>query len=119
MTNEQILKLAELSGLNSFTGEKDDGTDSEYWEGWEDQLLKFALAVHEEGYNKGYYRASYDAELGFVDWFNDLFSPYTLRSEWFEGDCETKDLNQRKEILRRWVHAAFVAGYELGKGGQK
>ena len=58
------------------------------------------------------------AELGFVYWFNGLYGTYSLRSEWFEGDCETEDLNQRKEILRKWVHAAFVAGYELGREGR-
>jgi hypothetical protein len=53
MTDEQILQLAE----NHLTFEK-----------WEDicwkadtlQLLKFALAIHENGYNKGYDRGCED-----------------------------------------------------------
>lgn len=53
-----------------------------------------------------------DAEEAFVKWFNDLYGPYSLRSEWFHGDCEEQDVNQRKEIMRKWIHAAFVAGYE-------
>ena len=46
MTNEQILELAKTCGIFE--------TDSYYWECWEEQLLKFALAIHEDGYNKGY-----------------------------------------------------------------
>jgi len=55
-----------------------------------------------------------DAEDGFVEWFNDLYGSYSLRSEWFHGDCEEQDENQRKEIMRKWVHAAYIAGYERG-----
>jgi hypothetical protein len=58
-----------------------------------------------------------EAEVDFVEWFNDLYGQgaFTLRSEWFEGDCEELDLNTRKRIMRSWVHAAFVCGYEHGK----
>ena len=55
MTNEQILKLAETCGFDSFTGEIEN-----FWECWEEQLLKFALAIHEDGYNKGYEQCSFD-----------------------------------------------------------
>ena len=55
MTNEQILELAETCGFDSFTGEKEN-----FWECWEEQLLKFALAIHENGYNKGYEECSFD-----------------------------------------------------------
>ena len=55
MTNEQILELAETCGFDSFTGEKEN-----FWECWEEQLLKFALAIHEDGYNKGYEQCSFD-----------------------------------------------------------
>jgi hypothetical protein len=54
MTKDQILELAKTCGFDSFTGEKDDGTQTDYWECWEEQLLKFALLIHENGYNKGY-----------------------------------------------------------------
>ena len=65
MTNEDILKLAETCGFDTFQirnydGESDYGA---YWECWEEELLKFALLIHENGYNKGYNKASYDAEL--------------------------------------------------------
>ena len=49
MTTEKILELAKTCGFDDFTGEKEN-----YWECWEEQLLKFALTVHEHGYNKGY-----------------------------------------------------------------
>ena len=49
MTNPEILKLATTCGFDDFTGEKEN-----FWECWEEQLLKFALAIHEDGYNKGY-----------------------------------------------------------------
>jgi hypothetical protein len=55
MTNEQILELAKICGFDSFTGEKEN-----FWECWEEQLLKFALAIHEDGYNKGYEQCSFD-----------------------------------------------------------
>ena len=48
MTNEQILELAKTCGFDTFVGEKDDGTNCDYWECWEEQLLKFALAIRKE-----------------------------------------------------------------------
>lgn len=48
MTKEEILKLAETCGFDTFVGEKDNGTNSDYWECWEDQLLKFAQAIRQE-----------------------------------------------------------------------
>ena len=44
MTNEEILELAKTCGFDSFTGEKGD-----YWECWEDQLLKFAKVMYDKG----------------------------------------------------------------------
>ena len=41
MTEEQILELAKTCGFDSFTGEIEN-----FWECWEEQLLKFALAIH-------------------------------------------------------------------------
>ena len=58
MTNEEILKLAKSCGIEHWSRNK-----GECWECLEQQLLKFALAIHEDGYNKGYNKASYDAEL--------------------------------------------------------
>jgi flagellar biosynthesis/type III secretory pathway protein FliH len=61
MTNEQILELAKTCGFDSFTGEIEN-----FWECWEEQLLKFALAIHEDGYNKGYdrgYEEGYESSI--------------------------------------------------------
>ena len=55
MTDEQILELAKTCGFDSFTGEIEN-----FWECWEEQLLKFALTIHEDGYNKGYEQCSFD-----------------------------------------------------------
>jgi flagellar biosynthesis/type III secretory pathway protein FliH len=49
MTNEQILELAKTCEFDDFTGEKEN-----FWECWEEQLLKFAQAIHENGYKEGY-----------------------------------------------------------------
>lgn len=52
MTDEQIYKLAETCGFIT-TG------NDELWMGWNDELLKFALAIHENGYNKGFEEGHY------------------------------------------------------------
>jgi len=52
MTNEQILELAKTCGFGTYTD--DDGTPSDYFDCYAEQLLKFALLIHENGYNKGY-----------------------------------------------------------------
>ena len=49
MTKDQILELAKTCGFDDFTGEKEN-----YWECWEEQLLKFAEAIYQEGVNYGY-----------------------------------------------------------------
>ena len=54
MTDAQILKLAKSCGFDTFVGEKDDGTQSDYWECWERQLLKFAALIYTEGFKVGY-----------------------------------------------------------------
>ena len=53
MTTEQILKLAKTCGFDDFTGETEN-----YWECGEEQLLKFAEAIYEEGYDDGCFRAT-------------------------------------------------------------
>jgi hypothetical protein len=58
MTEEQILELASQH-LRFF----EDGYRGTEWSGTPEQLLKFALLIHENGYNKGYNKASYNAEL--------------------------------------------------------
>ena len=53
MTNKEILKLAIKVG---FSFDEDDET----WFCFEEELLKFALAIHEDGYNNGYSECSFD-----------------------------------------------------------
>jgi hypothetical protein len=54
-----------------------------------------------------------NAEEEFAEWFHELFN-FSFRSEWFYTDCETKDEKTLKEAMYKWVHAAYVAGYESG-----
>jgi hypothetical protein len=55
------------------------------------------------------------AEESFQEWFNDLYGPYSLRAEWFYGDCEIGDEKQRKDILVKWLHSAYISGYNVGR----
>lgn len=58
MTNDEILELAKTCGI----------TPNTYGVcvTWKDEILKFALAIHKDGYNKGYYNACIDM-AGCVD----------------------------------------------------
>jgi hypothetical protein len=49
MTDEQILELA-----SQYLHYDVDGDRACEWRGEYYELLKFALAIHEDGYNKGY-----------------------------------------------------------------
>jgi len=49
MTNEQILELA-----SQYLRYFEDSWRGTEWTGTPENLLKFALAIHEDGYNKGY-----------------------------------------------------------------
>jgi len=51
MTNEQILELA-----SQYLRYFEDSWRGTEWTGTPENLLKFALAIHEDGYNKGYER---------------------------------------------------------------
>jgi len=55
-----------------------------------------------------------DAEEGFVEWFHDLYGGYSLRSEWFYGDCEVEDVKTRQDLMYKWLHSAYVSGYNAG-----
>ena len=57
---------------------------------------------------------SAEAEEGFDDWFHGNSGPYTLRSEYFYGDCVLDDEENLKDSMYKWVHAAFVTGHERG-----
>ena len=56
-----------------------------------------------------------DAEQQFVDWFNGDYGIFCLRSEYFYKDCEVKDEKTIKDLMYKWVHVAFVSGFERGR----
>ena len=63
MTNQDILKLAETCGI----------TPNKYKVciSWEEELLKFALLIHEDGYNKGYDDSKSSSFKGFHNCLDD------------------------------------------------
>ena len=74
MTNPEILKLAkncefDFSIIWRHKGGKSD--NQIHWECWEDQLLKFALLIHENGYNKGYDDSKSSSFKGFHNCLDD------------------------------------------------
>jgi hypothetical protein len=54
-------------------------------------------------------------EEAFQEWFNDLNGGFAFRSEYFFGDAEIGDVNTRKDLMYKWVHSAFVMGYNMGR----
>ena len=61
---------------------------------------------------------SAEAEIAFDDWFNGDYGPYTLRSEYFYGDCAEEDLKTLEKSMYQWLHVSFVTGYERGVAQQ-
>ena len=60
MTNEQILELAKTCECEAFVviQERNDERDGVCYQFWEEQLLKFARAIYEEGYDDGCFQAT-------------------------------------------------------------
>ncbi len=54
-------------------------------------------------------------EEAFQEWFNDLCGGFSFRSEWFDDDVVVKDEKTRKDLMYKWVHTAFVMGYNMGR----
>ena len=74
MTNPEILKLAKTCEFDFSIKWRLKGGESSnqmYWECWEDQLLKFALLIHENGYNKGYDDSKSSSFKGFHNCLDD------------------------------------------------
>jgi hypothetical protein len=63
MTNPEILELAETCGIipNKY----------KICISWEEELLKFALLIHENGYNKGYDDSKSSSFKGFHNCLDD------------------------------------------------
>jgi hypothetical protein len=74
MTNSEILKLAKTCEFHYHKIWRHKGGKSDnqiHWECWEDQLLKFALLIHEDGYNKGYDDSKSSSFKGFHNCLDD------------------------------------------------
>ena len=55
------------------------------------------------------------AEVKFQEWFNELYGKYSCRCEWFYGDCEVEDEKTRKDLMIKWLHSAYLSGYNVGR----
>jgi hypothetical protein len=55
------------------------------------------------------------AEEGFVEWFNGDYGSFSYRNEYFYGDCEVKDENTLKDLMYKWLHSAYISGYNMGR----
>jgi len=55
------------------------------------------------------------AEVAFQEWFHDLYGGFSLRSEYFFGDCEVEDVKTRQDLMYKWLHSAFLTGYNTGR----
>ena len=54
-------------------------------------------------------------EDAFQEWFNDLYGGFAFRSEYFFGDAEVEDVKTRQDLMYKWLHSAFVMGYNMGR----
>jgi hypothetical protein len=55
------------------------------------------------------------AEVALEKWINGKYTPSSYRFEYFYRDCEEPDENQRKQIMFKWLHSAFLTGYNTGR----
>ena len=62
---------------------------------------------------------SAEAEVAFDNWFHGIYGRFALRSEYFYGDCTLDDEENLKDLMYKWVHAAFATGYERGFAAQR
>ena len=54
------------------------------------------------------------AEDSFVDWFHGDYGPFSIRSEYFYGDCGVQDKKTREDLMFKWIYVAFVTGFTRG-----
>ena len=47
----------------------------------------------------------------FLSWIDGNVSPYSFMIEYFYGDCELENVTLRKELLYKWLLAAFSEGW--------
>jgi hypothetical protein len=58
------------------------------------------------------------AEVEFSEWFHGDYGPFSLRSEYFYGDCKVEDVKTLEKLMYGWIHAAFVTGFEQGSASR-
>jgi len=54
-------------------------------------------------------------EEEFLSWLDGNVSPYSFLVEYFYGDCEVENVTLRKELLYKWMLAAFSEGWQAGQ----
>ena len=71
MTDEQIIELAFACGFSRETLMDKSMYDVDAWVSTPEELLKFALLIHEDGYNKGYDDSKSSSFKGFHTCLDD------------------------------------------------
>ena len=56
-----------------------------------------------------------EAETQFVEWFHSDHDLHLLRSDYFYEDCKTRDLSTLESLMAKWLHIAFISGFERGR----
>ena len=59
-----------------------------------------------------------EIETSFNEWFHSNHTDYSLKSEYFYGDCEIGDVKTRQDMLKKWIYASFYEGFMRGKYGK-
>lgn len=55
-----------------------------------------------------------EIEEMFLDWINGDASLYSFLIEYFYGDVEIEDPALRREMMYKWLKAAYQEGFEAG-----
>ena len=59
-----------------------------------------------------------EIENSFNEWFYSNHTEYSLKVEYFIGDCSVEDPKTREDLMRKWVYASFYEGFMRGKYGK-
>lgn len=59
-----------------------------------------------------------NTEEAFLDWINSNAGPYSFLIEHFYGDCEVESIETRRDLLYKWMLAAFEEGWKAAGGEQ-
>jgi hypothetical protein len=58
-----------------------------------------------------------ELQEAFDDWFY-AEQGFSVRAEYFYGDCHYPDDMEREKIMKSWVEAAFFLGYSFSQKGE-